>query len=324
MSRSRGWTFTYNRYTPEGEARVRGVECQYMCYGHEVAPTTGTPHLQGYLYFSNPRMLTGVKKLFPDGIHFEAAKGTAAQNKIYCSKTADPNFFEKGESPISPEACGEMEQDRWKRIRTLCKEGNFADLPDDFVCQHPGNFERIMQLHMLYRELPSRPVLDNYWVTGETGIGKSRSIRDWAEGHGLKVFDKDATKWWTGYRDEEVVHIEEFEPSDAKQLAGMLKKWTDHYPVTVETKNGYIKVRPLWVFISSNYDIDMVFPMDRELVPLNRRFKKLHLKGADVLAQFPPLGLPQVLELLPDGNVGDLNLSDEGDSRSEVRCLVEE
>lgn len=45
------YVFTYNNYTPEGEAALKawlGKNTKYAVYGHEVAPTTGTPHLQGY------------------------------------------------------------------------------------------------------------------------------------------------------------------------------------------------------------------------------------------------------------------------------------
>ena len=45
------YCFTYNNYTEPGEAALKtwlAENCKYAVYGHEVAPSTGTPHLQGY------------------------------------------------------------------------------------------------------------------------------------------------------------------------------------------------------------------------------------------------------------------------------------
>lgn len=56
----------------------------------------GTKHLQGYLYYDNARSFASVKKLIPKA-HIEAAKGSPAQNKEYCTKEGD--FFELGDMP---------------------------------------------------------------------------------------------------------------------------------------------------------------------------------------------------------------------------------
>lgn len=48
-----GFVWTLNNYTPEDILRINGAIGQrgisYICYGREVAPSTGTPHLQGYM-----------------------------------------------------------------------------------------------------------------------------------------------------------------------------------------------------------------------------------------------------------------------------------
>lgn len=45
--------WTLNNYTPEDILRIQGCigkrGIRYICYGREVAPSTGTPHLQGYM-----------------------------------------------------------------------------------------------------------------------------------------------------------------------------------------------------------------------------------------------------------------------------------
>lgn len=59
-------------------------------------------------------------------------------------------------------------------------------------------------------KLDSRPHLNNFWIMGATGVGKSRYVR---EKH-YPVYPKMRNKWWDGYDGEDVVVIEELSPSD--------------------------------------------------------------------------------------------------------------
>ena len=46
---AKNWTFTFNNYTEFVERHIKESELfNYLIYGHEVAPTTGTIHLQGF------------------------------------------------------------------------------------------------------------------------------------------------------------------------------------------------------------------------------------------------------------------------------------
>lgn len=63
------------------DPRVRGVAGQM-----EKCPTTGRLHLQGYVELTGPQRLAGMKKLFGQEVHLEAAKGTRGQNVKYVNK----------------------------------------------------------------------------------------------------------------------------------------------------------------------------------------------------------------------------------------------
>lgn len=43
------FVFTLNNYGPEDEERIQGhiADFRFAIYGREIAPSTGTPHLQG-------------------------------------------------------------------------------------------------------------------------------------------------------------------------------------------------------------------------------------------------------------------------------------
>lgn len=106
MSKSRHWCFTINGYTEEIiSSLVTSLESlttstsavSYAILGREIAPTTGAAHIQGFISFSNPRHFGGVKAVLGSA-HIEAAKGTAYENFVYCSKEAQ--FTEFGTRPV--------------------------------------------------------------------------------------------------------------------------------------------------------------------------------------------------------------------------------
>lgn len=59
--------------------------CKYAVVGREVATTTQTPHLQGYMSLKKKTRFTTVIKRLP-GFHIAAARDSAEQNTKYCTK----------------------------------------------------------------------------------------------------------------------------------------------------------------------------------------------------------------------------------------------
>jgi len=83
-TRARSWVFTENNpgavpfeFSPETMV--------YLIYQLETAPTTGTPHFQGYLVWKNPQTRKKCRSL-NERIRWAVAKGNAQQNTTYCSK----------------------------------------------------------------------------------------------------------------------------------------------------------------------------------------------------------------------------------------------
>lgn len=96
--RVRAWCFTWPNYTKETEDYLAALVpdvAEYLIAGREVSPTTGTPHLQGFIYFKNPRTLGGVTKVL-EKRHVEPARDISA-SIAYCKK--DGNFFFTGIHP---------------------------------------------------------------------------------------------------------------------------------------------------------------------------------------------------------------------------------
>lgn len=95
MARNRNFCFTLNNYADT--VLVDTINCKYIAYSKELAPTTGTPHLQGWISFENPKSLTAVIRLMP-GCHIESMRGSIADNDAYCSKAGD--LIERGLKPV--------------------------------------------------------------------------------------------------------------------------------------------------------------------------------------------------------------------------------
>ncbi|GAC77802.1 replication protein [uncultured marine virus] len=93
ISPANKWCFTLNNYTSEEMAELanlfRGINCDWII-GKEVGDS-GTPHLQGFIFFHAKGGIRPMEKVKNKRIHWEKCKGTKEQNIIYCKK--DGNFF---------------------------------------------------------------------------------------------------------------------------------------------------------------------------------------------------------------------------------------
>lgn len=104
LPRTKHWCFTLNNYTPAEENFIRDVAARdasvsYIVFGHEIAPTTNTPHLQGFISFDVRRGFTYVRDRLGPRVHIEAARGTPYEAAEYCKKGED--IYEHGIAPRS-------------------------------------------------------------------------------------------------------------------------------------------------------------------------------------------------------------------------------
>lgn len=201
MSKTRAVCFTINNYTEdEFELLFQRLkeDCRYCVLGREVAET-GTPHIQGYAYLSGPRAFSSWKRILGDRAHIESAKGTAEQNRTYCTK--EGNFVEHGDCPVSQKRKGELggaaEQERWELALDAAKEGRLDDIPADIAIRHYRTLKEIGRDYMA--RIPDAEEVTGVWIYGEPGVGKSRYARHFWPDSYMKM----ANKWWDGYQDEE-------------------------------------------------------------------------------------------------------------------------
>ena len=88
----RTWCFTLNNYE-ESDAEFlvtcfTGVGYSRYVIGKEIAPVTGTPHLQGAVTFAKTVRLAKLKE-FNDKVHWEKANARGNAPFDYCRKEGD-------------------------------------------------------------------------------------------------------------------------------------------------------------------------------------------------------------------------------------------
>jgi len=261
MERVRGYVFTINNYTEEDIQRLLKLPYKYLVYGKETA-STGTPHLQGFVYLKTGKTEKAARKAI--GGHVEVQRGSFSQASDYCKKDGD--FVENGTLPITQEAKGKLEKQRYQRAWELAKEGKLEEIDADIRVRLYGTLKRIRADYQVVPEACQE--LQHEWYYGDSGTGKTRKARE----ENPDAYLKNPNKWWCGYVDQEVVIIDEWSPCH-EVLACHLKQWADHHPFAAETKGSSICIRPKKIIITSNYSIDQCFSKEEDAVPLKRRFK---------------------------------------------------
>jgi len=261
--RHRAFTFTKNNPGPEYGALLESLGARYLCYGREVAPTTGTPHLQGFIYFDHGKSLARVRRSM--GCHVEVARTITAAIE-YCKKDGD--FTEIGEPPLDAAARGQLEKDRWEKTWNSAKENKIDEIDYDLRIRNYSALKRIAKDYMVKPEALAAPC--GIWIYGKSGVGKTHSVHKRFPDH----YSKNASKWWDGYQNENVVVFDDVDPDIGKWAGRFLKIWGDQYPFISDVKGGSIFIRPHKVIVTSQYTIDECFPGQQQTIDaITRRFK---------------------------------------------------
>lgn len=276
--RTRGCCFTWNNYPEQYANILTSLAVDYVCYGKEIAPTTGTPHLQGYIHVEHPKTIGGFRRMLP-GSHCTLARGTPAQNIDYCSKGGD--FYESGIRPQAPADGGDLEIDRWTDAISSARLGHFESIPPDMYVRYYATWRRIHQDYM-----PRVPDLEGpcgIWIYGSAGSGKtlytSTTYPD--------AYRKPRNQWWDGYQGESTVILDDVDKYDVA-LGGKLKHWADSYAFVAEVKGGSRRIRPSRLVVTSQYRIEDIWGDAETQEALGRRFQVVRKERGVTLILDPP------------------------------------
>lgn len=250
----RRFCFTLNNYTTEDVAKCEkfiNENCKYGIFGRETAPNTGTIHLQGFCSLVKPMRFTTIKKQINNTLHIEKARGSDADNQIYCRKSGD--YFEKGEpcyqgKRTDIETCIADIKAGTTDIKEIAEKH-----PSVYIKYHRGLHNYI---NLVFPKEPRSFKTEVFYFWGPPGTGKSRRALEEATAAGGGIYYKPRGDWWDGYRQQDNVIIDDF--------YGWIKydellKITDRYPYRVPIKGGYEEFISKKIWITSNVDTDVLY-----------------------------------------------------------------
>lgn len=231
-ARYRAWCFTLNNYTEEDFDSWSTLRegMKYTFVGREIAPTTGTPHLQGYMVFCEGHTFDWVKKYLGDRYRFVHCKGNASQNVKYCGKEED--CVECGVRPRPG-----------RRTDILAVQRAFdAGVRIDEIIRTSTSYQAAKHAELLFKYQKQPPSKKRVikWYYGSTGTGKTRAaINESPDDYYITMKD---LKWWDGYIGQKVVIIDDFR-RDFCTFHELLRI-VDRYPYRVNTKGSSIWLQP--------------------------------------------------------------------------------
>lgn len=256
--------YTFNNYTPEDLAIVKGWNAKYNVFGQEIGEVCKTPHLQGYVEWSSPKRWDTIKSM-DKRIHWGVRKGKSHEARDYCKKGEQskaewrsqgvngPNWgknasiFEKGDCSNQgkrtdlDDVCDKMVAGA--SIRDIAKDHTVT-----FVKFHKG-FKALGEELQEDRTEPPKV----YWRYGLAGVGKTRYIYD---NYSLQdIYSKNSSRWWDKYNQQKVILMDDFDGfahQNSDKFRELLKV-IDRYPHSVETKGGTAKINSPLIYITCEF-----------------------------------------------------------------------
>ena len=268
--KGRNYCFTLNNYTELEEAALLslakdGNHFTYIVFSREIAPETGTPHLQGYFEFENPRSpglgYENFKAIMGSNrYNYSKRRGTAEEASEYCiwhdyylegTKIRNPNPIVKNEvvhqfGTISKQG----ERTDWQDVVRLIKEGvSTAAIVEDYPHTIPC-VKALERVHQLCLKPNYRKDLRVIVLWGAGGSGKSHYVYH-------KMVDDyyakpKGTIWWDGYTGQKTACIQDFYGARSGIDYDAFLEICDIYPFQVPVKGGHVQAQYTTLYITSN------------------------------------------------------------------------
>lgn len=267
------WVFVINNYKESHIQAVAALEtdpwCMGITAGLEVAPTTGTPHIQGCLFRPAGEKI-GKKEMYKKigcGEKFwcRGASGTWQDNRIYTQKDEkviafkdiDDEYLEKYEKQGErTDIKGFAEAIK----RKACDEELLTEHLE-VIAKYPRLEGRLKRHYSMQRSRQFRKVKGVVYY-GEGGTGKSRKalydeLGERLEDTYIVPCTKDL-KWWDGYNGEKIIVINEMQGSKCK-----FERWKellDGHQLAIEVKGETVYAEWTEVRMTSNKHPDDWWP----------------------------------------------------------------
>lgn len=311
-TQSRKWQITINNPFEKGLHRNEIKEILssltsliYWCASDEIGSEEGTYHTHIFIQSRSGIRFSTLRKKFPEA-HFEMARGSAQQNMEYVSKTGKWKNDKKSDTSVSGtfEEWGELPVERPGRrndlddLYSMVKDG-YSDyeilevMPESLL--NLDKIDKVRQVVRYEQFKDSFRNLDVYYVYGDTGTGKTRSVMEkYGFSNVFRVTDYNHP--FDNYRGQDVVVFEEFRSSFT--FSDMLN-YLDGYPLELPCRYTNKYACYTKVFILSN-------------VPLTQQYSGMQVDSPEswmafmrriqMVTHFTSMGsTTQLVKVMPDG-----------------------
>jgi len=255
----RAWCFVINNYSlgEIHQCKFLLKDCLYGIFGEEVAPTTGTPHLQGYVHFKDGRSFDAMKKTIPRA-KLILASGSDLQNQTYCSKD-HTGVYEVGTPSVGQGFRTDLKEmtDKIKN-KQITLEDLMFEYPEMYL-RYSRSLEKMFNAVMKPRTAP--PIV--IWRWGKAGTGKTRYCIEKHPSH----YIKDGTPWWDNYNQQEAIIIDDFDNNIPYRT---LLRILDRYVYQGQVKGSYVQIDSPYIYITCEFPPDH-FWCGNELAQIERR-----------------------------------------------------
>ena len=265
----RHFCFTINNWTEEELNQLKKIELKkikYLIVGDEIAPTTGTPHLQCFITWANVKTESACKKRLPKRAYvrfmYDHSNPTACAE--YCKKQKvlheAGSFPRQGQRNDLVNVVKEVKEG--KKIRTMIDDGTVKNYQG---LKYAQDLQKYYEVRRNWK-----PIVKWYW--GATGTGKTKTAY---EEYSKKTeddniyFSMDTGRWWDGYDAQEYVIIDDMRKDFMK--FHQLLKLLDRYPYKVETKGSTRQFVAREIIITSAIPPEQMYDTREDIKQLIRR-----------------------------------------------------
>lgn len=228
---------------------------EYMCWGRETAPTTGTPHWHAYVRYRTRKSYAAMRRLWGTGCDWKTCNENEERTRDYTRKsggewqeygTFDPRAGTQGRRTDLEQATDMILKDK-RTLREVALE-----LPTCFVKFHSG-LDRLVKLTKEPPPMERSIRVAILW--GDTATGKTHRVRTtYPNAYSVVVGPTP----FDDYEGEDVILFDEFRPDDFPIT--MMNKYLDKWPVTIHCRYANRKAAWSKVFICANSDPQDWYP----------------------------------------------------------------
>lgn len=244
------WVFTCNNYTVLDEANIANLHkagwIKYVKYSREVAPTTGTKHLQGYLELYKKLPFKDVRGRLPRSrIAFRKGGQQQAIGYVLGDYTDKAGKYKPANPPEDIVTLGEP--------RVIKKRKEATDYKEVAVLTKAGDFNQIEEKYprlMIYDE-------DIMRKRFKPTVDKTKLDIVYEEPTGDYYLKKLNNRWWDGYAHEKHVVLHYYDQKQKTYLEELLRELSLNRATQFEVKGKHVWVKPELVTIyCDDTDVD--------------------------------------------------------------------